>query len=175
MRLAYQLWRNRRVKIYVASSWRNNAQPEVVAALRDDGHEVYDFKQPQPGDNGFHWSEIDGGWETWGPEEFAQHLNDPVAESGFRKDMSALDWCDACVLVMPCGRSAHLELGYAIGANKKTIILLSSGEPELMYKMVDYLAITLADVLIELRHSCTADNPHPSCSYNDPENWTCNA
>ena len=29
--------------IYVASSWRNTYYPEVVQALRDAGHEVYDF------------------------------------------------------------------------------------------------------------------------------------
>ena len=30
--------------IYVASSWRNTYYPEVVQALRDAGHEVYDFR-----------------------------------------------------------------------------------------------------------------------------------
>ena len=33
-------------KIYVASSWRNVFQQDVVAILRDLGHEVYDFKNP---------------------------------------------------------------------------------------------------------------------------------
>ena len=32
--------------IYVASSWRNTYYPEVVQALRDAGHEVYDFRNP---------------------------------------------------------------------------------------------------------------------------------
>ena len=36
--------------IYVASSWRNTYYPEVVQALRDAGHEVYDFRNP-PTDN----------------------------------------------------------------------------------------------------------------------------
>ena len=34
-------------KIYVASSWRNPYQPEVVAALKKAGHEVYDFRNPK--------------------------------------------------------------------------------------------------------------------------------
>lgn len=126
-------------------------QPSVVAAIKAEGHEVYDFRQPVPGDNGFHWSEIDPDWKTWGPEEFAEHINDPIAWDGFGKDMAALNWCDACVLVMPCGRSAHLELGHAVGAGKRTIILLSDGEPELMYRMADLLAVTLEDALIQLR------------------------
>ena len=37
-------------RIYVASSWRNTIHPSVVAALRKDGHDVYDFKNPAPGD-----------------------------------------------------------------------------------------------------------------------------
>lgn len=35
-------------KIYVASSWRNSIQAEIVAALRAEGHEVYDFRNPGP-------------------------------------------------------------------------------------------------------------------------------
>jgi hypothetical protein len=34
------------VRIYVASSWKNNIQPEVVHELRKLGHDVYDFKNP---------------------------------------------------------------------------------------------------------------------------------
>jgi len=35
-----------RRKIYVASSWRNDYYPKVVAKLREAGHEVYDFRNP---------------------------------------------------------------------------------------------------------------------------------
>ena len=34
------------MKIYVASSWRNERQPDVVQALRNAGHDVYDFRHP---------------------------------------------------------------------------------------------------------------------------------
>ena len=37
-------------KIYVASSWRNEYYPEVVAKLREAGHDVYDFRNPPSGD-----------------------------------------------------------------------------------------------------------------------------
>lgn len=30
-------------------------------------------------------------------------------------------------MVLPCGKSAHLELGWAVGAGKRTIILLEEG------------------------------------------------
>jgi len=34
------------MKIYLASSWRNQYQADVLAALRVSGAEVYDFKNP---------------------------------------------------------------------------------------------------------------------------------
>ncbi len=59
------------MKIYVASSWRNTRQPEVVEALRARGHEVYDFRHPAPGNEGFSWKAIDGGWQSWSSEQAA--------------------------------------------------------------------------------------------------------
>ena len=143
--------------IYVASSWRNDGQAAVVTALRDAGYGVYDFRHPATGDNGFHWSEIGSDWESWTPGEFIDALSHPIADRGFGNDMVALERSDAVVLVMPCGRSAHLELGYAIGAKKTSIILLSQSEPELMYKMADYVCTSLEEVLEVLdRVSTTA-------------------
>ena len=46
-----------------------------------------------------------------------------------------MKWADACVLVLPCGRSAHLEAGWFVGAGKPLHILqLDREEPELMYR-----------------------------------------
>ena len=138
------------MKIYVASSWRNQRQPFIVEGLRKAAHEVYDFKNPREGDNGFGWREIDEDWQHWSQSKFRSALSDPVAEKGFKSDFDAMKWAEVFVLVMPCGRSAHLELGWAVGAGKRTIILLSDGEPELMYKMVDYLCVDFVEVLKSL-------------------------
>ena len=138
-------------KVYVASSWRNEHQPGVVERLRRDGHDVYDFRNPTEGDGGFHWSEIDTAWQTWTPEQYIEGLRHPVAQRGFLTDMTALKWADIVVLVLPCGRSAHLELGYAVGAGKRTIVLLSDGEPELMNLMVGRLATSVEEVCGLLR------------------------
>lgn len=138
-----QRWR----RIYVASSWRNDRQPAVVEALRKCGHMVYDFKNPRPGDNGFHWTEIDGGWQSWTPEQYRDALDHPVAKRGFASDFDAMKWADTFVLVLPCGRSAHLELGWACGQGKQTLILLDDVEPELMAKMVDHICLDLDEVV----------------------------
>lgn len=136
------------LRVYVASSWRNGHQQAVVAELRRAGHEVYDFRAPEPGNNGFSWSAIDPNWQAWSPEQYAAALNHPIARAGFALDMNALRACDACVLVLPCGRSAHLELGYAVGAGKVTaVLMLEANEPELMNLMVDAICQTVAEVL----------------------------
>lgn len=134
-------------KIYVASSWRNASQESVVNCLREVGHSVYDFKHPKPGDNGFSWSEIEERWKDWTPEEFRRALNHPISERGFANDWDAMVWADTCVLVLPCGRSAHIEAGYFVGAGKKLIIFIAPGEPELMYKMTPYICTTMKEVL----------------------------
>lgn len=53
------------MKIYVASSWRNEFQPLVCAELREDGHDVYDFRHPELGNDGFSWRLIGDGWQQW--------------------------------------------------------------------------------------------------------------
>ncbi len=77
-------------KIYVASSWRNPYQPEVVAALRKAGHEVYDFRNPKDNPGGFHWADVDENWQEWQPEEYIRNLTHPVAEKGFKADLAAI-------------------------------------------------------------------------------------
>ncbi len=121
-------------KIYVASSWRNPRQPDVCAFLRSQGHEVYDFRNPAPGNTGFAWSSIDPDWQNWSPTGFRNGLDHPTAQEGFGYDFDAMKWADQCVLVLPCGRSAHLEAGWCMGKGKPvTIYAPVPVEPELMY------------------------------------------
>jgi len=127
-------------KIYVASSWRNLHQPLVVQALRELGHDVYDFRHP-PGGAGFGWEQVNGDWRSWSTEQYREALKHPVARAGFASDMKTLRECDAYVLVMPCGRSANWELGFAMGEGKPGFVVqLEPAEPELMYSEATILA-----------------------------------
>lgn len=142
-------------KIYVASSWRCSMQPAVIGALRFIGVDYYDFMHPAPGNEGFHWSEVIPGYrrgiagQRVNPYKYLEAIEHPIAQEGFRLDFEAMQSCDTCILVQPCGRSAHLELGWFVGQGKATAVLLEadSVEPDLMYKMVDYIAPTLFDLL----------------------------
>ncbi|MCV7255277.1 hypothetical protein H7J86_24240 [Mycobacterium hackensackense] len=140
-----------RGRIYVASSWRNNLQQTVVHRLRAEGFDTYDFKNP-PDKTGFHWSEVglQRNNDACPIPDYLQALEHPRSVEGFSSDFAAMFAADIFVLVLPCGRSAHLELGWAVGAGRRTAVLLAGEDPvtpELMYKMVDYLAPTEDDLL----------------------------
>lgn len=134
-------------RIYVASSWRCAWQPDAVGQLRQLGHDVYDFRHPEPGNEGFSWEAIDPMWQCWTPEQFREGLGHPIAQAGFAFDMKALRACEACLLVLPCYRSAHLELGWAAGAGKHTAVWFPERqEPELMYLALHRILVGLHEL-----------------------------
>lgn len=136
------------MKLYIASSWRNNFYPEVVKRLREEGFDVYDFRNPPSGDSGFKWHFVGEDWQEWTPEQYREKLNHPLAERQFMNDLEAINSCDACVLVLPCGRSAHTEAGWFAGKGKKIIAYIpTKEEPELMYKLFDGIACTLEELI----------------------------
>jgi nucleoside 2-deoxyribosyltransferase len=142
-------------RIYVASSWRNPLQPSVVALLREFGHEVYDFRNPAPDQKGFAWRDCISGVDAKTIPSYLQVIRSDRAEAGFGLDKNALDWCDTCVIVLPCGRSAHLEAGYAAGQGKKVYVLLheTQFEPELMYLLCTGITADVMQVVEWLQSS----------------------
>jgi hypothetical protein len=148
--------------VYVASSWRNPMHAGVCAALRSAGIDHYDFKNP-PNGTGFSWKEVmpgyDGpriGTEPMRPKgsdwisvnDYYDMIDHDRACEGYAGDHAAMVRADTFVMILPCGKSAHLELGWAVGYGKDTAILLEDPmEPELMYRMVDYISPNLFDLL----------------------------
>lgn len=135
------------MKIYVASSWKNNAQPWMCDWVRRMGHEVYDFRNTKPEGGAFNWDQIDPAWEGWNISDFMEALDHPLAEEAFRNDHRNLsEWADVGIMVMPCGASSHLEIGYMAGMGKPTAIYMTEGRAELMYKEVDLLTDSINDI-----------------------------
>jgi len=143
------------VRVYLASSWRNTRQPDAVCLLRQAGHQVYDFRNPPGGiKDGFRWSEIDPDWRSWTAAQYRANLQTPLAKRGFNSDFDGMRWAEVGVLLLPCGRSAHLELGWMAGAGKTTVIWTHDGEePELMALLATRICtsrVELLDYLAEL-------------------------
>jgi hypothetical protein len=136
------------MKIYVASSWRNLVYPGIVHALKRCGHDVYDFRNP-PGGTGFNWSQT--GYEL-GPfgrvsvETYRKMISTDVAEQGYRSDLMALESCHVVVGVLPFGRSASWECGYAMANGKDCyLVAFDDIEPDLMFRESRILT-TMADL-----------------------------
>ncbi len=148
------------MSVYVASSWRNTRQPAVVKALRDAGLTVYDFRNPDES-KGFSWHDVGltghaepgsivpaGYLDTARASDYLAAVQHPRAVEGYRSDFDAMTAADTFVLVLPCGRSAHLELGWAAGSGRRTAVLLDDPcTPELMYRMVDLMTVSLDTVV----------------------------
>ena len=139
--------------VYVASSWRNRYFPEVVELIRAAGLSAYDFRE-----QGFSWGAVDpsrGMSPNRAPVDIHKHaelLEHPLAAEHFALDADALENAQATVVVLPCGRSAHLELGYAIaGAQHTAVYMPEPQEPELMYRYCDLITDDLDDVIEFLR------------------------
>lgn len=134
------------MKIYVATSWKNPHQPHVVEWLRECGHTVYDFRNPPPPSRPFQWIEIDPQWEHWRVEKYIEALKHPIAEQAFNADYRQLQQCDICVLVMPAGRSAHMEAGFMGGQYKPLIIVYESLNTKIQPELLHLMANEICDL-----------------------------
>lgn len=132
--------------IYVASSWKNQYQPDVVKILRTEGHHVYDFRE-----QGFDWKSIDPKWEDWTLDEYKAALEHPLAQAGYQRDLNAMGVADTCVMVLPCGNSAHIEAGW-FGSWQPPIKELyifapEPTKPDLMYKLATRIVSTYGELV----------------------------
>ncbi|MDD3414845.1 MAG: hypothetical protein PHY47_12695 [Lachnospiraceae bacterium] len=127
------------MKIYIASSWKNGDDVKVIADyLRGNGHEVDCFADESTGRFVFHYSEIDS-FENLDAINF---LYDERSKKAFTEDKKWIDWSDCVLLVLPAGKSAHLEAGYAVGKGKHLIIyqpVFPKGEFDVMYGFADLI------------------------------------
>lgn len=154
------------LSLYVASSWRNDRYPDVIAALQSAGHAVLDWRAD---DAAFSWRDLDPNWQSWSPATFRRMLGHPVAVKGFARDLAKMKQADACVLLLPCGRSAHFEAGWFWGQGKPVLILAAEGEePELMYGGATDLLLDL-DGLLSALQECAGGQADPERETERPE------
>jgi len=146
-------------KIYLASSWKNAYWVRDVAnVLRGAGNEVFDFTDPNhrpDGKKGFAFS-MDELIVALGDRKredynWIEMMELEPSRRAYRSDKAGLDWCDTLILILPCGRSAHMEAGYVAGKEKDVIIFgdLPMGEFETMYHLARrcYRAKDMADMM----------------------------
>lgn len=115
---------------------------EMAELLRSEGH-LADAFCDEENRVSFNWSELFGIMDREGVDITELNAKDMMkhwrVQAAFKEDKKYLDWSDAVVMLMPCGRSAHLEAGYAVGCGKKLYIVggFEKGEFDVMYGFAD--------------------------------------
>jgi nucleoside 2-deoxyribosyltransferase len=111
--------------IYVIGSLRNPNVTELGHALRELGFDAFEDWMAAGPEADDYWQK----YENARGHRFDQALAGYAAQHVFSFDKFHLDRCDAAVLLLPAGKSGHLELGYMIGKGKPGYILMEK-EPE---------------------------------------------
>lgn len=115
------------MKIYIASSWKNQHAVELLTdRLRNKGHEVLSFveqeKEAQPEDN---------------PLSFGEWCDSDEGGKLFKFDTDGATQADLVIYIGPSGTDAWAEVGAAWAAGRVILGLWSKGEQAgLMRRMV---------------------------------------
>jgi hypothetical protein len=113
------------MKIYLIGSLRNPRVPEVSAQLREDGHDVFDDWYAAGPEADDYWQK----YEIARGHTYSEALKGFAANHVYHFDKHHLDTADCAVLLLPAGKSGHLELGYIIGTGKPGYIVLDETKP----------------------------------------------
>lgn len=144
------------MKIYILGSLRNATIPDLANRLRAEGFDVFDDWHGAGPNADDEWQR----YETHRGRTYAEGLRGDFARHVFEFDKRHLDECDVGILVLPAGKSAHMELGYLAGSGKLTFVLFDA-EPDrwdAMYQFATCVAFyedSLISALILARDSLT--------------------
>lgn len=133
--------------IYLIGSLRNPEVPKVASKLRSAGLEVFDdwySAGPEADDK---WRD----YEKARGRSYLEALSGLAATHVFEFDRTHLERASAVVLVLPAGKSGHLELGYSLGRGKAGYILLDNPERwDVMYKFATMVTDKLEDIVVDI-------------------------
>jgi nucleoside 2-deoxyribosyltransferase len=118
-------------KLYLIGSLRNPEVPNLHKQLTAAGFEIFSdwFAAGERADDA--WKE----YESLLGHSYIEALEGHAACHVFEFDKRHLDESDGAILMLPAGKSGHLELGYMIGQGKPGFILLDNPDRwDVMYK-----------------------------------------
>ena len=120
------------MRIYLIGSLRNDKVPMLGNELRAEGYDVFDdWFAAGP--------EADDYWKIYEQSRghtYMEALTGLAAGHVYEFDRKHLFESDVGILMLPAGRSGHLELGIFVGRDKKAYILLDdeSERWDVMYR-----------------------------------------
>ncbi len=139
-------------KVYVVGSLANALIPAIAGKIRraldwevfDDWHAAH----PKADDE---WRS----YEMARGRTYEEALRAPAGQNVYQFDLGHLNTSTHGLLVLPAGRSGHLELGFLRGAGKQTAILLDADYDrwDVMYAFADLVTRDLNDIIERWRES----------------------
>lgn len=106
--------------LYLIGSLRNEEVVRLAKKLRETGLDVFDDWMAAGPEADDYWKR----YETDRDHSYQDALKGYAARHVFEFDKYHLDRCDAAALLLPAGKSGHLELGYVAGTGKPAFIIL---------------------------------------------------
>ena len=135
--------------VYLIGSLRNPEVNRLATAIRALGYEVFDDWTAAGHTADDSWRD----YEKSRGHSYTDALKGYAAKHVFAFDMFHLNRCDLAVLLMPAGKSGHLELGYVLGKGKPGYVLFDQ-EPErfdVMYQFATGVFLKENDLLAALK------------------------
>jgi len=129
---------------FISGKWRNKDKVlQLTKAIRDKGYSVYCFLESE--------HSIDRIAND--PEEDMQNFekldwrNDSYVKKVFENDMEGQRNSSTFVMLLPAGKSCHIEAGVAYGLGKKCILIGVQKEAESLYLIFDMVYLTEEEFL----------------------------
>jgi hypothetical protein len=136
--------------IYLIGSLRNPEVPKIAQQLRllVPGHEIFDDWYAAGPTADDCWRD----YEKARGRGYIESLSCYPARHVFEFDQEHLRRASAGVLVLPAGKSGHLELGWMLGQGKPGYILLDNPERwDVMYQFAFGVFDNLSELAVTLR------------------------
>lgn len=138
---------------FIAGRWRNREEiKKVLDAVRAMGKSAYCFiENPFDGDGIVFKTDSDADPEGMMAkyESIEDFYNNKTARKIFDADLQGIKDSEKFLLVLPAGKSGHVEAGLAYGLGKQCIAIGPAEQNESLYFIFDKLHSSLEDFVKE--------------------------
>lgn len=140
--------------IYLIGSLRNSEVANIGHALRFEGYDVFDDWLAAGSRADDMWKK----YETQRGHTYSEGLKGHAAKHVFEFDLKHLNRCSIGVLVLPAGKSSHLELGYMLGKGKPGFVLMDTPDRwDVMYQFATGVAFDMDELKQQLKDEVSRD------------------
>ncbi len=135
---------------YIASRYRNkDSVLELTQRIRAQGYSVYCFVESAPTIE--HLGPVDGdAQEAMQKFEALDWRTDRRVREVFEADINAIHASRSVILLLPAGKSAHVEAGIAYGLGKPLILIGEQKETESLYLIFNQVHHSIITFLTSL-------------------------